>query len=79
MSRVQGGTKALRRFLMTSLESQVAQSDMLVISGLTGCGKTDLLHELGKVVPPDVLALDLEGLANHRGSALGGRRASVRA
>ena len=72
VSRVQGGTKALRRFLMTSLESQVAQSDMLVVSGLTGCGKTDLLHALGEVVPQDVLALDLEGLANHRGSAFGG-------
>lgn len=43
-----------------------------MISGLTGCGKTDLLRELLMVVPQDVLALDLEGLANHRGSAFGG-------
>jgi tRNA 2-selenouridine synthase len=72
VSRVQGGTKALRRYLMASLESQFARTETLVISGLTGCGKTDLLHELLKVVPQDVLALDLEGLANHRGSAFGG-------
>jgi tRNA 2-selenouridine synthase len=72
VSRVQGGTKALRRYLMASLESQFARTETLAISGLTGCGKTDLLHELQKVVPQDVLALDLEGLANHRGSAFGG-------
>jgi tRNA 2-selenouridine synthase len=72
VSRVQGGTQALRRYLMASLESQFAQTETLVISGLTGCGKTDLLHALLKVVPQDVLALDLEGLANHRGSAFGG-------
>jgi tRNA 2-selenouridine synthase len=71
VSRVQGGTKALRRYLMAGLESQFASTRVLVISGLTGCGKTDLLHELLKVAPPDVLALDLEGLANHRGSAFG--------
>jgi len=70
--RVQGGTKALRRYLMDSLQAQFAKTRPLVISGLTGCGKTDLLHQLVKVVPQDVLALDLEGLANHRGSAFGG-------
>jgi len=72
VSRVQGGTKALRQYLMAGLESQFARTETLVISGLTGCGKTDLLHALQRVVPPDVLALDLEGLANHRGSAFGG-------
>ena len=72
VSRVHGGTKALRRYLMASLESQFTRTETLVISGLTGCGKTDLLHELRHVVPQDVLALDLEGLANHRGSAFGG-------
>ncbi len=70
--RVQGGTKALRRYLMAGLESQFESTRSMVISGLTGCGKTDLLHELVKLVPQDVLALDLEGLANHRGSAFGG-------
>ena len=72
VSRVQGGTKALRQYLMASLESQFAQTETLVISGLTGCGKTDFLHRLRQIVRPDVLTLDLEGLANHRGSAFGG-------
>ena len=72
VSRVEGGTKALRRYLMASLESQFAQTETLVISGLTGCGKTEFLHRLQQVVRPDGLALDLEGLANHRGSAFGG-------
>ena len=70
--RVQGGTKALRRHLMTGLAASFDSARALVISGLTGCGKTDLLHALAKVVPDQVLALDLEGLANHRGSAFGG-------
>ncbi|MAI27805.1 MAG: tRNA 2-selenouridine(34) synthase MnmH [Spirochaeta sp.] len=72
VSRVQGGTKALRQYLMAGLESQFEQTETLVISGLTGCGKTDFLHRLQEVVEPGVLALDLEGLANHRGSAFGG-------
>lgn len=70
--RVRGGTKALRRYLMAGLEAQFGRTETQVISGLTGCGKTDLLHALREVVPQDVLALDLEGLANHRGSAFGG-------
>jgi tRNA 2-selenouridine synthase len=70
--RVQGGTKALRRFLMAQLEQHFEASQAVVISGLTGCGKTEVLHQLAEVVPADVLALDLEGLANHRGSAFGG-------
>lgn len=70
--RVAGGTKALRRYLMAELEQHVANTAALVISGLTGCGKTELLHALAQTAPRDTLALDLEGLANHRGSAFGG-------
>lgn len=39
---------------------------MLIVSGQTGCAKTRLLHELRN-------SIDLEGLANHRGSAFGKR------
>ncbi|PLY11805.1 MAG: hypothetical protein C0624_01450 [Desulfuromonas sp.] len=42
---------------------------MLVLRGLTGTGKTRLLHELQA---QDYPVLDLEGLACHRGSAFGG-------
>lgn len=42
---------------------------LLVLRGLTGVGKTRLLHRLETEGYP---VLDLEGLANHRGSAFGG-------
>lgn len=70
--RVAGGTKALRRFLLAQLQAHFEATQAVVISGLTGCGKTELLHTLAPIVPRNVLALDLEDLANHRGSAFGG-------
>ncbi|PLX93390.1 MAG: tRNA 2-selenouridine(34) synthase MnmH [Desulfuromonas sp.] len=42
---------------------------LLVLRGMTGVGKTRLLHILEKEGYP---TLDLEGYANHRGSAFGG-------
>jgi tRNA 2-selenouridine synthase len=41
---------------------------LLVLGGLTGSGKTDVLHELARRRQP---LLDLEGLAHHKGSAFG--------
>jgi len=64
--RVIGGYKAMRRFLLDNLAMQARERRFLVLSGQTGCAKTDLLAE----VPG---AIDLEGLANHRGSAFGKR------
>ena len=61
--RVAGGYKALRRFCLTVLE---AQRQWIVLGGRAGSGKTALLKE----VPGHI---DLEGLANHRGSAFGAR------
>ncbi|MBU6119373.1 tRNA 2-selenouridine(34) synthase MnmH [Hymenobacter siberiensis] len=40
-----------------------------VLGGLTGSGKTDVLHQLTAM--PGQLVLDLEGLASHKGSAFG--------
>ena len=40
-----------------------------VLGGLTGSGKTDVLHQLATV--PGQLVLDLEGMAHHKGSAFG--------
>ena len=67
--RVAGGYKALRSFLMERLGESVARHRLLVVSGMTGTGKTDLIEELSGTA--GVLALDLEGLARHRGSAFG--------
>lgn len=42
---------------------------LIVLAGLTGSGKTSLLHELAEAGEP---VLDLEAMASHRGSAFGG-------
>ncbi len=72
VARVRGGTKALRRFLMECLPEQVAATRTVVLAGLTGSGKTEVLHALAAEASPELLVMDLEGLANHRGSAFGG-------
>ena len=64
--RISGGYKALRTFLLETTEQAVEQCDFVLLGGLTGTGKTDVLHQLNNV-------LDLEGQANHRGSSFGKR------
>ncbi len=61
--RVEGGYKALRQELVKAFESL---PEFFVLAGPTGAGKTTLLNEIST---PKV---DLEKLANHRGSAFGG-------
>ena len=63
---LQGGYKAFRRHVLESFKRPLG---LLVVSGLTGAGKTKqlkLLADCGQQV------IDLERLANHRGSAFGG-------
>ena len=62
--RVKGGYKALRRFLIDQTEILAAQTEPMILSGRTGSGKTRLLKKLK-------CAIDLEHLANHRGSSIG--------
>jgi tRNA 2-selenouridine synthase len=69
VARVAGGYKAIRTLLARDLGAQVARHDVVVVTGLTGAGKTDFLRTLGGA--PDLTVLDLEGLAHHRGSAFG--------
>lgn len=64
--RVAGGYKALRNFLLHSVDQAVAQCDFVLLGGMTGTGKTEVLTQLPN-------GLDLEGLANHRGSSFGKR------
>lgn len=62
--RVHGGFKALRQACLATLE-QAGARRYLLIGGRTGAGKTRLLRGAG-------CGIDLEALANHRGSAFGG-------
>ncbi len=62
--RFQGGYKAFRTYLMEETEKSVTQFKPYIIGGRTGSGKTLLLNRLEN-------AIDLEALANHRGSSFG--------
>lgn len=65
--RINGGYKAYRKYVNSYLEGDLPQR-AVVLHGLTGVGKTDLLHGLAEKGIP---VLDLEGLARHRGSVFG--------
>ncbi len=64
--RVTGGYKAMRRFLIDETERLVSKRKFVIVAGRTGTGKTLLLNKIPQ-------SLDLEGLANHRGSSFGRR------
>ena len=59
------GYKDYRRGVLAMLEHP---RPLWVLGGLTGSGKTDVLHQLAAQGQP---VLDLEGLAHHKGSAFG--------
>lgn len=61
-----GGYKAFRKWVLNQFEKEYAFN---IIGGYTGSGKTLLLHELKK---KNKSIIDLEALANHKGSAFGG-------
>ena len=67
-----GGYKQLRSWLSETLENTIANRELIVLGGKTGCAKTELLHNI-EPERSDVIPIDLEGLANHRGSAFGRR------
>lgn len=67
--RVIGGYKAMRTFLLETTQQAVEQCDLILVGGMTGTGKTEVISALGH-------SLDLEGHANHRGSSFG-KRASA--
>lgn len=64
-SVLEGGYKAFRNHILSELS---AAENLLVLAGPTGSGKTDILKELAAAGEQ---VIDLEGLANHRGSAFG--------
>ena len=62
--KLHGGYKAFRTYLMEETQKSVTQFKAYIIGGRTGSGKTLLLNGLEN-------AIDLEALANHRGSSFG--------
>ena len=64
--RVTGGYKAMRHFLLETVEQAAEKDNFILVGGMTGTGKTEVLARLNDGV-------DLEGIANHRGSSFGKR------
>lgn len=61
--RIEGGWKVMRQALCQRIDA-AAERPMLVVGGLTGCAKTELVQRAGN-------GLDLEACARHKGSAFG--------
>lgn len=61
---VPGGYKQMRNYLLDQLELHANTLPLVLVSGKTGSGKTELLPKLP-------CHIDLEALANHRGSSFG--------
>ncbi len=65
---LEGGYQTYRTYVRDQLEHLPLQFSYRVLCGLTGTGKTLVLQRLAQ---HQVQVLDLEALANHRGSLLG--------
>ncbi|MBY5923514.1 tRNA 2-selenouridine(34) synthase MnmH [Ferrimonas balearica] len=63
---IEGGYKGMRGYLIGETDRVMEQGDLVILGGMTGCGKTDFLNARADSV-------DLEGIANHRGSSFGRR------
>jgi tRNA 2-selenouridine synthase len=68
-AKLGGGYKGFRAVVRQDLVDWPARFDFRVLAGRTGSGKTRLLRALADA---GAQVLDLEGLAAHRGSVLGG-------
>ncbi len=64
ITRLKGGYKAFRNYLLKETEESCKYFKPIILGGRTGSGKTILLKDLPN-------SIDLEGLANHRGSSFG--------
>ena len=65
---IKGGYKSSRQALIDKINKASSEYQFLLISGPTGAGKTLFLNELKMHWP----TINLEGYAEHRGSAFGG-------
>ncbi len=67
VNRLKGGYKNFRNWVISQhLDIENYIKDWIIIGGLTGSGKTNFLRSFKE-------SIDLEGIANHRGSAFGVR------
>lgn len=66
--RLEDGYKGYRHYVMNKLENYNFKGRISVLHGNTGVGKTYILKEMEKL---GAKIIDLEGIANHRGSAFG--------
>ena len=65
---VEGGYKSYRKAVLNDLDYLPHKFRLIVLSGPTGTAKTHILRSAAK---NGLQVIDLEGLANHRGSLLG--------
>ncbi len=65
---LEGGYKTYRAYVRHQMEHLPQKFTYQILCGLTGSGKTHILHQMSQ---RGAQVLDLESLANHRGSLLG--------
>jgi tRNA 2-selenouridine synthase len=63
--KLAGGYKSYRKFIAESFNQLIISPSIFVLHGLTGTGKTQILHNIKN-------SIDLEGMAGHRSSVFGG-------
>ncbi|MCQ0969053.1 tRNA 2-selenouridine(34) synthase MnmH (plasmid) [Paracoccus sp. TK19116] len=68
IERIEGGYKSWRSLVVERVQAQPVEAPFIVIDGNTGSAKTAILHRLAA---RGHQVIDLEGLANHRGSLFG--------
>lgn len=67
---IEGGWRSYRRLVQAALYAAPWPSPIVMLDGNTGTAKTEILGLLSRA---GVQVIDLEGLANHRGSLFGAR------
>ena len=67
-TQLEGGYKFYRKEIINKIDKMSQKLNIVLISGKTGTGKTQIIK---KLIENGAQAIDLEDLANHKGSLLG--------
>lgn len=67
IDRIENGYKEVRQYFIDELNNYANTQNLRLLTGNTGSGKTKILKQASKFYP----VIDLEELAQHRGSAFG--------